>query len=63
MFDRDERVIGLQRNDERETLRQWVQQIQAAWTDRRPEVEEQAQKVTEGISRDTYLELPAVTPF
>jgi CubicO group peptidase (beta-lactamase class C family) len=30
MFNRDERVIGLQRNDERETLRQFITDIQAA---------------------------------
>lgn len=30
LFNRDERVIGLQRNDMRETLRQWIRQIQAA---------------------------------
>lgn len=29
MFNRDERVIGLQRNDERETLRQFIRQIEA----------------------------------
>lgn len=29
LFDRDERVIGLQRNDERETLAQFIQDIQA----------------------------------
>lgn len=33
MFDRDERVIGLQRNDERETLRQFIQVIEAAGKD------------------------------
>ena len=30
MFDRDERVIGLQRNDKRETMRQFVQEIEIA---------------------------------
>jgi len=30
MFDRDERVIGLQRNDERETIRQFVEEIEIA---------------------------------
>ena len=30
MFDRDERMIGLQRNDERETVRQFVQEIENA---------------------------------
>jgi len=30
MFDRDERVIGLQRNDERETIKQFVQEIEIA---------------------------------
>jgi CubicO group peptidase (beta-lactamase class C family) len=33
MFDRDERVIGLQRNDDRETLLQFIQQIQAGGED------------------------------
>lgn len=33
MFNRDERVIGLQRNNERETLRQFIMDIQAAGKD------------------------------